>query len=41
MSRWDSSTNRREDIMRNALYQIALLIAAFGLSGTLFSVTLA
>ena len=41
MSRWDSSTNRREDIMRNALYQIALLIAAFGLSGTLFSATLA
>ena len=41
MSRWDSSTNRREDIMRHALYQIALLIAAFGLSGTLFSATLA
>ena len=41
MSRWSSSTNRREDIMRNALYQIALLIAAFGLSGTLFSATLA
>ena len=41
MSRWDSSTNRREDIMRNALYQFALLIAALGLSGTLFSATLA
>ena len=41
MSRWDSSINRREDIMRNALYQIALLIAAVGLSGTLFSATLA
>ena len=41
MSRWDSSTNRREDIMRKALYQFALLIAAFGLSGTLFSATLA
>lgn len=41
MSRWGSSTNRREDIMRKALYQIALLIAAVGLSGTLFSATLA
>ena len=41
MSRADLSTNRREDTMRNALFQIALLIAALGLSGTLFSATLA
>jgi len=27
--------------MRNALYQIALLIAAIGISGSLFSATLA
>lgn len=36
-----SSINGREDTMRNAFYQIALLIAAVGLSGTLFSATLA
>ena len=41
MSRWDSSINRREMTMRSTLFQIALLIAAFGLSGTLFSATLA
>ena len=41
MSRSDSSLKRREMTMRNALYQIALLIAAVGLSGTLFSATLA
>ena len=41
MNRADSSTNGREEPMRNALYQIALLIAAVGLSGTLFSATLA
>ena len=34
------SINGRESLMRNALYQIALLIAAVGLSGTLFSATL-
>jgi len=28
-------------IMRSALYQIALLIAALGLSGTMFATTLA
>ena len=28
-------------IMRNALYQIALLIAALGISGSMFSATLA
>jgi len=41
MRRWVSSMNRRGMTMRNALYQIALLIAAVGLSGTLFSATLA
>lgn len=41
MSRWDSSTSGRETTMRKTLYQIALLIAAFGLSGTLFTATLA
>ena len=41
MSRYDPSITRRDAIMRNALFQIALLIAAVGLSGTLFSATLA
>ena len=41
MDRGDLSINRREAIMRTALFQIALLIAAVGLSGTLFSATLA
>ena len=41
MSRWDSSINRKENVMRNALYQIVLLLAAVGLSGTLFSATIA
>jgi hypothetical protein len=41
ISRSDWSTNGKEGSMRNTLYQIALLIAAIGLSGTLFSATLA